>query len=430
MAASQCSPALMTAALARTAWGETLARSSGPASAGQILQMIRSGQVSTRRELQELTGLSRSTLTQRLSQLYAAGYLRSEGQRANNIGRPSGILTFDETGKLVLAADLGATHARMALTDAAGNVIAETTLEMDIDDGPRRVLGTVRKTFREMVRKSSHDIGDVCGIGVGVPGPVDFEAGRVRNPPMMPGWHDYPIQQSLMEDFGTPVFVDNDANLMGLGEQRLTYPDVASLLFVKVGTGIGAGIILHGRPERGIAGGAGDIGHIRMRGPTEQAPCACGGSGCLAVYASGGALARRLTAEGIPTRTARDVVALVEAGKSQAIAMVGVAGRLLGEVLATAVALLNPSALIIGGDVAETHEHFLNGVRTVLYERTVPRATRDLLIATSTLGDRAGIEGARLMVVEQVFSEQAVDDRLRRIAEAGVPVSAGPVDNE
>jgi predicted NBD/HSP70 family sugar kinase len=398
-----------------------LARSSVPASAGQILQMIRSGQVSTRRELLELTGLSRSTLTQRLAQLYAAGYLRSEGQRANNIGRPSGILTFDETGKFILAADLGATHARLALTDAAGSVIAETTRELHIDAGPEEVLGAVRETFRAMLEETSCALDDVCGIGVGVPGPVDFETGRVRNPPMMPGWHDHPIRQTLADDFGVPVFVDNDANLMGLGEQRLRYPDVESLLFVKVGTGIGSGIILRGRPERGIGGGAGDIGHIRMRGPTEEAPCACGGSGCLAVYASGGALARKLTAEGIPTRTARDVVALVEAGRSEAIAMVGVAGRLLGEVLATAIALLNPSALVIGGDVAGTQEHFLNGVRTMLYERTVPRATRDLLIATSDLGDRAGIEGARLMVLEQVFSEQAVDDHLRLLAGADTP---------
>lgn len=395
-----------------------MARSSVPASAGQILQMIRSGQVSTRRELLELTGLSRSTLTQRLSQLYAAGYLRSEGHRANTVGRPSGILTFDETGKRILAADLGATHARMALTDAAGTEIAETTMELHIDTGPEAVLGTVQDVFRDMLRQTSCAIEDVCGIGVGVPGPVDFETGRVRNPPMMPGWHDFPIAGTLAEAFGTPAFADNDANLMGLGEQRLRHPDVDSLLFVKVGTGIGSGIILRGQPERGIAGGAGDIGHIRMRGPTEKAPCACGGSGCLAVYASGGALARRLTAEGITARTARDVVALVEAGRPEAIAMVGVAGRLLGEVLATAIALLNPSALVIGGDVAATQEHFLNGLRTMLYERTVPRATRDLLIAVSALGDRAGIEGARLMVLDQVFSEQAVDEHLRLIADA------------
>lgn len=380
--------------------------------------MIRSGQVSTRRELLELTGLSRSTLTQRLSQLYAAGYLRSEGQRANTIGRPSGILTFDETGKRILAADLGATHARLALTDAAGTEIAEMTRELPIDGGPEKVLGAVQDVFRDMLRQTSCAIEDVCGIGVGVPGPVDFENGRVPNPPMMPGWHDFPIARTLTEAFGTPAFVDNDANLMGLGEQRLRHPDVESLLFVKVGTGIGSGIILHGRPERGIAGGAGDIGHIRMRGPTEEAPCACGGSGCLAVYASGGALARKLTTAGVTARTARDVVALVEAGRPEAIAMVGVAGRLIGEVLATAIALLNPSALIIGGDVAATQEHFLNGLRTILYERTVPRATRDLFIATSALGDRAGIEGARLMVLDQVFSEQAVDEHLRLIAEA------------
>ncbi|MDN3358654.1 ROK family transcriptional regulator [Actinomadura sp. DC4] len=396
-----------------------MTRSGVPASAGRILQMIRSGQVSTRGELQELTGLSRSTLTLRLSQLHAAGYLRSEARRAGAMGRPSGILAFDETGKFILTADLGATHARMAVTDAAGNVGAETTRELPVDEGPRPVLGVVQKTFRGLLRKAGRDAGDVCGIGVGLPGPVDFATGRVRNPPMMPGWHGHSVRESLAEAFGAPVFVDNDANLMGLGEQRLTYPGVDGLLFVKVGTGIGSGLILQGRPERGVAGGAGDIGHIRMRGPAEEAPCPCGGSGCLAAYASGGALARRLTAEGIPARTARDVVTLVEAGRSEAIAMVGAAGRLLGEVLATAVALLNPSVLVIGGDVARTHEHLLNGVRTVLYERTVPRATRDLLVATSALGDRAGVEGARLMVLEQVFSEEAVDERLRRMAVPG-----------
>jgi predicted NBD/HSP70 family sugar kinase len=394
-------------------------RNGTAASAGRILQLIRSGRVRTRRELQELTGLSRSTLTLRLSQLQAAGYLRPDGHRSAAMGRPTGMLTFDESGKLILAADLGATHARMTLTDAAGTVIAETTRELSIDESPRPVLDAVAEAFRGLLADSGCAVADVCGIGVGVPGPVDFAAGRVRNPPMMPGWHDHPIRETLADAFGVPVFVDNDANLMGLGEQRLTHPEVASLLFVKVGTGIGAGLVLSGAIERGAAGGAGDLGHIRMRGPADDAPpCACGGSGCLAVYASGGALARRLTAEGIPCRTARDVVRYVVAGRAEAIAMVGAAGRLLGETLATAVALLNPAVLVIGGDVAETHEHFLNGVRTMLYERTVPRATRDLLITTSALGDRAGVEGVRLMVLEEVFSEQAVDDHLRRLAGA------------
>lgn len=408
----------------------TLAQGGVPTSAGQILQLIRSGQVSTRRELLELTGMARSTVTQRLAQLHAAGYLRSDGQRANNVGRPSHILTFDETDKLVLVADLGATHARMALTDAAGKPLAEMALELPIDTGPRHVLDTVCRTFRDMLEEAGKDAADVCGIGVGVPGPVDFESGRVRNPPIMPGWNDHPIKQALADAFGTAVFVDNDANLMGLGEQRLRYPGLSSLLFVKVGTGIGSGIILHGRPERGVAGGAGDIGHIRLGRPDDDAPCACGGSGCLAVHASGGALARRLTAQGIQARTSREVVRLIEAGRPEAIALVGVAGRLLGEVLATAVALLNPSAVVIGGDLAAAEEHILNPLRTMLYARTVPRATRNLLIATSDLGDRAGIEGARVMVVDHVFSPEAVDDRLRRIAEgaANAPEAAAARD--
>jgi predicted NBD/HSP70 family sugar kinase len=382
-------------------------------SAGHIVQMVRSGEVRTRREVQEATGLSRSTVFVRLAELMAAGYLRESGSRPGAAGRPSGILSFDEGDKLVLLADLGATHSRLALQDAGGEVLAESTKEMLIDSGPEPVLHAVRDGFRALFRKSGRPLTQLQGIGVGLPGPVDFATGRPNQPPLMPGWHDYPVPQTLQQWFAVPVVVDNDANLMGLGEARSRFPDVPSLLFVKVGTGIGAGVILHGRPERGLAGGAGDIGHIRISHPDGPRRCACGSVGCLAAHASGGALARQLTERGVPAASSRDVVNLVHSGHPEAIALVRTAGRLLGEVLATAVALLNPGVVVLSGDMANTHEHFLVGVREVLYERTLPLATRDLVITTSALGSQAGVEGARRLVLDSVFSAEAIDERLR-----------------
>jgi predicted NBD/HSP70 family sugar kinase len=374
------------------------------ASPGEILELIRSGRVRTRRELQELTGLSRSTLVLRLNRLISSGYVRESARQVGSAGRPAAVLSFDEADKLVLCADLGATHARFALLDAGGRSLAETTQELLIQSGPGVVLDVVVRRFRELLRRADRSLELVAGIGVGVPGPVDFRTGRPAQPPIMPGWHDYPVASALSEALGPPAFVDNDANLMGLAEMRSGYPDVASLLFVKVGTGIGAGVILAGSPERGVSGGAGDIGHIRLANPSSLARCACGAVGCLAAHASGAALARRLS-----TRTSRDVVRLVQSGDARATALVGEAGRLLGEVLATAVALLNPAVLVIGGDLAGAGEPLLAGVRETLYERTVSLRTRDLTVLSSRLGDRAGVDGARHLVVDQVFSARAVD---------------------
>jgi predicted NBD/HSP70 family sugar kinase len=385
-------------------------------SAGHVLEMVRSGLVRTRREVQEATGLSRSTVFLRLAELSAAGLVREAGSRPGAAGRPSGLLSFVEDDKLVLTADLGATHGRLALQDAGGAVLGEATEEVPIDSGPEQVLRVVTEGFRALLRDSGRPVHQLEGIGVGVPGPVQA-SGRPNQPPIMPGWHHYPVVEVLRRSFGVPVLVDNDANLMGLGEARTRFPDVDSLLFVKVGTGIGAGVILHGHAERGVSGGAGAIGHVRITHADADRRCRCGAAGCLAAYASGWALARQLTERGLTAASSRDVVRLVHQGHPEAIALVRVAGRLVGEVLATAVAVLNPGVLVLSGDMADTHEHFLVGVREVLYERTVPLATRELLVTSSALGDRAGVIGARHLVVDHVFSAAAVDERLRRDAQ-------------
>lgn len=383
----------------------------GSASAGSILELVRSGQVRTRRELQDVTGLSRSTLALRMTQLVDAGYLRETGQVAGSTGRPAKIISFDETRQLVLAVDLGATHAHLAVIDAGGQVLMEASSELKIDAGPDEVLRNVARRLTELLARSGRELQHVAGVGVGIPGPVRFSTQRPNQPPLMPGWHDYPVAARISETLGVPAFVDNDANLMGLGESRARYPESPSLLFVKVGTGIGAGVILHGQPERGIAGGAGDIGHIRIAGP-EGRLCTCGAYGCLATEASGGAIARQLTEAGVPAASTADVVRLLTAGDVLAIDLVRRAGHLLGDVLATSVALLNPAVLVLGGVIPATGTVLIDAVRESIFERTVPLATRELVIAPSALGADAAVQGARHLVIDQTFSASAVDARL------------------
>ena len=383
----------------------------GGTSAGAILELVRSGRVRTRREVQDLTGISRSTLALRMTQLQDAGYLLETGQIAGTTGRPARILSFDESGQIVLAVDLGATHAHLAVIDGAGLVLAEASSEIKIDRGPDEVLRGVIKRLFELLARSGRDPRSVAGIGIGIPGPVRFSTRRPNQPPLMPGWHDYPVAERLGDAFGVPAFVDNDANLMGLGEMRARYPASPSVLFVKVGTGIGAGVILHGEPERGIAGGAGDIGHIRM-GAQYTRLCTCGAIGCIATEASGSAIIRELAEAGIAASTTSDITRLLAAGDPTAIRLVTRAGHLLGEVLATSVALLNPEVIIVGGAIAAAGDHFLQAVRERIFERTVPLATRELIIAASALGPDAAVHGARHMVIGQTFSADAVDDRI------------------
>lgn len=378
-------------------------------SAGHLFALIRDGLVQTRRELIEATGLSRVTVTQRVDALIAGGYLREESNVSSTGGRPPRRLVPDFATKTILAAALGATHGRVAVLDGSGAPLAERTIESNLRGGPPAVLGRLTTQWKRLLSRAGRSAGSISGIGLGLPGPVNADTGRLVRPPIMPGWDGFPIRDQLVTQFNAPVFVDNDANLMAIGESRLVYPQLPSLLYVKVGTGIGAGLMLNGTLFRGIDGGAGDIGHVKIPAAAGVA-CSCGLLGCLAAVASGGALARQLHDAGFPDVTeSRDVVELVHHGDPKAIAAVRTAGLLLGEVLATAVSLLNPSALIIGGSMATTQEHFLAAVREVIYQRTQPLALAHLQVSASRLGDRAGIAGAGELVRSEIFAPAAID---------------------
>ncbi len=389
---------------------EPNARPGSAAGPGQLLHLIRSGEVRTRRELQARTGLSRSTVAARVDQLLREGLIREGGVDANLRGRPSTALVFDETRGAVLAADLGATHARAAVCDLGGRILAEHAQGFDIRQGPEASLAWLEATWRQLASSAGEP--RILGVGLGVPGPVDFTSGRPENPPIMPGWHGYPVRDELVRRFGVPAFVENDANVMALGEFHAGFSGVPSFLFVKVSTGIGAGMVVGGELLRGADGGSGDIGHIRLGHPETGPVCACGARGCLAASASGGALVRRLCEAGLDATTTRDAVELARGGEPQAVALVREAGLLIGDVLATAVSLLNPRVLVVGGELVRAQDHFMSSLRERLYQRTQPLATRNLRILPSALGTRAGVIGAARLGIEELFSPEAVDRAL------------------
>ena len=384
---------------------------SGLNSTGELLQLFRRGAVATRSELQQATGLARSTVTYKIDALLAAHFLVEDGSIVDGRGRPATRLRINDQAIIVLVADLGMTHGRLAVCTAGGGVLAERVIESSIEKGPGTVLATVIDELEALLAASGRDRSTLRGVGLGVPGPIDWQTGRVARSLSMPGWDHYPVRDHLGDHFAVTAAADNDANLLGLGEQRLVYPGAHLILFVKVGTGIGSSVIIDGAVLRGSDSVEGDIGHAKIPG-VEEVCSSCGARGCLAAAASGRAMVRDLRRLGLAPTTTRDVVDLARVGNPDAVRVVTAAGAALGDVLATAVSLLNPDLVVIGGDIAHAHEHFLLGVRQTLLSQCQPLAAAHLRIAPSQLGDRAGITGAAAMVADAVFGSDAVDAAL------------------
>lgn len=384
-------------------------------SAGVLFQHVRLGLAETRPELAKVTGLARSTVGLRVDDLIAAGLVVEDGEAASTGGRKAARLRFAPGAGVVLVADLGATHSRLGVTDLDGTVLVDEAADLDIADGPEAVLAWVDDGFRRMLAGLGREPADVRGIGVGLPGPVEHLSGVAVSPPIMPGWNGYPVPSFFADRYAAPVRVDNDVNIMALGEYWSHWRDqVDDLLYIKVGTGIGCGIVAGGLIHRGAQGAAGDLGHIRV--PGHEVVCRCGNTGCVEAVAGGQAIADQLRSLGYATPHARDVVDLVRSGNADATRLVRDGGRVLGEVLAAAVSFFNPAVLVIGGDVAGANEHLLAGVREAIYQRSLPLATRHLRIAPSRLGDRAGVRGAAAMVLESVLSVEAIDARVAALA--------------
>lgn len=377
-----------------------------------MLQLLRDGTPRTRSELASLTGLARSTVTGRVEALLASGLIAPSGETASTGGRPPATFAFNPSARMVLGADLGATHARLAVTDLAGTVLAEGDADLDIALGPETVLDWVVERGRRLLDEVGRPEADLLGIGVGLPGPVEHSTGRAVNPPIMPGWDGFDVPDYVSRRIAVPVLVDNDVNIMALGEHFAAWPDSEHLLFIKAATGIGCGIVAGGRVYRGAQGAAGDMGHIKVAGAGE-AHCRCGNTGCLEAVASGAAIAAKLTEQGVAARGSLDVVQLARSGSVPALRGIRQAGRDIGEVLAGAVNFFNPSIIVIGGSLALAGDHLIAGVREVIYQRSLPLATRHLRIAAARTGEAGGAIGAGVMVIEHALAPERVDALLR-----------------
>ena len=379
-------------------------------SPGALLELIRSGHATSRADIARITGLSRSTVSQRVDALLQLGLAIERGDGPSTGGRRPTRLDFDAAAGVVLAVDLGATHVRIGVADLAGEILVEEAAAIDIADGPDAVLAWVVDHSTALLVGCGREVDDVRGIGMGVPGPVEFAAGRAVSPPIMPGWDGVAIPPYFADRFtGVPVLVDNDVNVMAVGEHRARWLGVVDdLLFVKVATGIGSGIIAGGHLHRGAQGAAGDLGHVQIPDAGDTL-CRCGNTGCVEAVASGAALAGQLRAKGLDVHGSRGVVALCRGGHPDAVLAVRQAGRMLGEVLASAVNIFNPAVIVIGGELAEAHEQLFAGVREIVYRRSTALATGHLQLVRGSLGERAGIVGCAYTALERVLSIDAVN---------------------
>jgi glucokinase len=379
----------------------------GSTGIGDLFQIFLDRTPRTKSELAALTGLSRGTISSRVDPLLAANLLVPVGAAASTGGRPPAQVTFNVDAGIVLGIDLGATHGTVAVTNLAAQVRGLETTRLDIAAGPTAVLDLVFEVGSRLV--DSHAAGSrLVGVGIGVPGPVEHSTGRPTNPPIMPGWDRFDVPGYAQRTFPVPVLVDNDVNILALGEQALSWPGIDDLIFVKVATGIGAGIISGGVLQRGARGSAGDMGHVQVpRG--RDSPRPPGDERDLEAIASGTAIAAEMRAQGIDASGSPDVVALVRAGHFAAIAATRQAGREVGEVLAMVVNMLNPSVIVIGGSIARAGEHLLAGAREVVYRRSIPLATQNLSIVQSQGGESAGVMGAAIMVTHLVLAPANVE---------------------
>ncbi|MGH3392904.1 MAG: ROK family protein [Actinomadura sp.] len=379
-------------------------RDDGP---GQLLRLVATGQAESRADLARLSGLAPSSVSLRVEQLIGARLFADDGTGTSRGGRRPRKLRLSPDAGAFMVADLGAHHARLALIDLAGAPLAVTELASDIAAGPEATLTLVIDGLRALARDDDRLARlPVRGIGIGLPGPVDPVTGQVVSPSRMPGWNEFPVRDHVAERTGLPALVENDANLMAVGEHRLGWPGLDNLMVLKLGTGIGCGVIADGRLYRG-RGAAGDISHVRIRSDS-TIDCSCGHPDCLEAHASGAALAAALARQGITVEHPAQIVELVTDGVPQATSLVRNAGRLIGDVVTALINFFNPDALVIGGGLSRA-EPLIATIRGAIYERCLPVATRDLRIATSRTGRDASILGAGHLLLDHPLADEWID---------------------
>jgi len=380
----------------------------------RILAQLRDEGPLSKAQLADQLQVSRTTVAAEVARLAELGLAQEAGPAASRGGRRSTLVDLSQDIRFV-GISIGATGMSVGVTDGRLAVLATRSRACDIRKGPEVVLAAALELVREVLDEVGVD--KPMGAGVGVPGPVDFHRGVSVSPPIMPGWDGYPVRDAVSRELGCPVVLDNDVNVLAVGEQHAGVAKGAQdFLFVKIGTGIGCGIVMNGELYRGLNGCAGDIGHIRVEdfGPT----CACGNTGCLEAFSGGAALARDATTAARAGRspalaallaekgelTAADVGLAVSQGDAQAVQLIRDSGRHIGQVLAGLVSFFNPGLIVIGGRVTGLGHALLAEIRGVTYRRSLPLATGNLPIVLSELADDGGVIGAAKLISASVYS--------------------------
>ena len=375
--------------------------------AGEVLDLVRTGRATTISELAAAMKVARSTVNDRVEALLERGLVVARGEVVAGRGRPATVLAFNPAAGLVLSAQIGMSGLRVGAYDLAGHPLATQSTDIDVAEGPEKVLEVLERAFDTQLAAAGGSGIDVLGVGIGMPGRIELETAHGGRSVAAQPWISYPIAQRLSERYGVPVTVGRGVGLLAMAEHRSFHPDASVLLGLKVGTVIECGVVIDGRIVNGGAGLAGEIGHTPV--PGTDTVCLCGNRGCLNAVAGGAALAHALAEAGHEVDSARGVALLAQQGVVDAGLAVREAGRRIGAVLAGSVNLLNPDVIVVWGYLADAGDQLLAGRQESLFRMVVPAATRHVQIEYTRLGDDAGIRGAAISATEQVLAAANID---------------------
>jgi glucokinase-like ROK family protein len=393
-----------------------------------IIRVLRANGEITRSEISKISSWSKAKTSQEVNLLVEKGYLVDVGEGKSKGGRKPRLLRINGKLGYVAGIDIGATSIDIALADLNGEILTRASEDADVLQSPEEFLGRCKEIILDLVAEIEKSPAEILGIGIGVPGPVDFAKGVLVAPPLMPDWENFPIREFFLDTFQSAhVVVDNDVNIMALGEQRFgEAKSIDHFLVIKIGTGIGCGIMASRKIHRGYNGSAGDIGHIceDRDGPI----CRCGNQGCLEAMAAGPAIAARamhavkegksqmlkkLMEENGGFLTPEDVNSACRKGDEAALEIIRASGTMIGNVLASLVNFFNPSHIFISGGVSNFGNHLLIAIKQAVLRRSLPLATSNLVIKFSTTGSDAGILGAIMLALEHIFVVE--EDTLNKI---------------
>jgi predicted NBD/HSP70 family sugar kinase len=371
----------------------------------RIINALRERGVASRADLARITGLSRSTVSTIVGDLLAAGLAierdpKDANPEAAHAGRPPVMVSLDSSAGLVLGIDFGHQHLRVAVSDLSHTVLAETWRELDVDHSATHGLEAASEFVDQVLDEAGLDRGRVIGVGMGLPAPIDRTTGAVQSASILPGWVGVDAAAEASLRLGLPVEVENDANLGALAELVWGAGQGRSeMAYIKVSSGIGAGLISGGRLHHGVGGTAGEIGHTLVA--EGGAVCRCGNRGCLETLASARAIADLLSASRREEISTRRLLELSAADDQAAQRLIGDAGRAIGLAVANLCNVLNPERVIVGGDLSAAGDVLLEPLRHAVHRNAIPSAVEDLEIVPGVLGERAELLGALALVLHE-----------------------------